>query len=181
MLDRKASLSGLLELFYSNSEKDMDGNDQADVRLSSLHMAPEYFPMLKRPFRVSVAPRDEAGPVHDRYLLIQKVTPDGALLIDTEGKPRPVTREFILKHWGGEVSWVFPEGNGAPLKMGMTSPKVLSVQEELIRLGYLMNPTGYYDKQTAEEVKRFQEDFGLAADGVCGSQTMALLYQMWDE
>ena len=182
MLDRKTSLAGLLELFFSNSERDMESSDQTDVRLSSVHMAPEYFPMLKKPFRVNVAPQRGALPVQNRYLLVRKVKPDGgALLLDSEGKPRPVSREFILKHWGGEVSWVFPEENGAPLKMGMTSPKVLSVQEGLIQLGYLLRPTGYYDKQTAEEVKRFQEDFGLTADGVCGPQTMALLYQMRDD
>ncbi len=181
MLDRKASLAGLLELFFSNPEKNNVSSDQEDIRLSSIHLDPEYFPMLKRPFRVNVASRRGAVPGPDRYLLVKNATPDGAILLNADGKQRPVTRDFILKHWGGEVSWVYPEENGIPLKMGMASAKVLSVQEGLIQLGYLMRPTGNYDKQTAEEVKRFQEDFGLTADGVCGPQTMALLYQMQDE
>ena len=100
--------------------------------------------------------------------------------MDSEGKPQPVSKEFILKRWGGRVSWVYPDGNGIQLKMGISSPKVRAVQERLIQLGYLMKPTGNYNKQTVEEVKRFQEDFGLMADGVCGPQTMALLYQMSD-
>ena len=181
MLDRKASLAGLLEIFFSNSERNGDSGDQANIRLASVHMAPEYFPMLKKPFRVTITPRRGEVPIRDRYLLIQEVKPDGALALDIEGKLIPVTREFILEHWGGEVSWVYPEGTGNPLKMGMSSAKVRSIQEKLIQLGYLMKITGEYDKQTSEEVKRFQEDFGLTADGVCGPQTMALLYQMWDE
>ncbi len=181
ILDRKASLAGLLELFFSDPKRNGQSGDHGNIRVASVHMAPEYFPMLKKPFRVNItAPQGDAL-IRDRYLLIQEVKPDGALAVDPEGKLRPVSREFILEHWGGQVSWVYPDGNSIPLKMGMSSPRVRAIQEGLIQLGYLMKPTGNYDGQTVEEVKRFQEDFGLTADGVCGPQTMALLNQMSDK
>ena len=47
MLDRKTSLAGLLELYFSDTEKNGLGGDQANIRLASVHLAPEYFSMLK--------------------------------------------------------------------------------------------------------------------------------------
>ncbi len=59
---------------------------------------------------------------------------------------------------------------------GMSSPEVIKVQMILNKIGYLLEPTGFYGKSTFHEVMRFQKDFGLAADGIVGPQTMALLY-----
>ncbi len=181
LLDRKASMAGLLELFFSHSERNGDSRDQENIRLASLPVKPEYFPLLKKPFRVTVPSSGDTGSIGNQYLLLQETTTDGALALDSSGNLQPVDRKFILKNWGGEVSWVYPEGNGVPLKTGMSSEKVRTVQETLILLGYLMKPTGHYDPQTAEKVKEFQGDFGLTADGVCGPQTLALLYQMGEE
>ena len=48
-------------------------------------------------------------------------------------------------------------------------------------MGYLVTLNGFFDQQTCEEVKNFQDEFGLKADGVVGSRTLALLYQMADK
>jgi len=60
----------------------------------------------------------------------------------------------------------------------MHSPEVARTQTILQSLGYLTKPTGFYDAATRQHVRKFQEDFGLMADGIVGPRTMALLYQM---
>jgi peptidoglycan hydrolase-like protein with peptidoglycan-binding domain len=44
----------------------------------------------------------------------------------------------------------------------------------------MVNPTGVYDESTFNGVMKFQEDFGLMADGIVGLRTRALFYQMVD-
>jgi peptidoglycan hydrolase-like protein with peptidoglycan-binding domain len=101
--------------------------------------------------------------------------------MDQEGNFQPVTRDFILKHWGGRISFLYPyEESDRRLNKGMNSPEVLKVQRLLDRLGYAVEEDGVFEEQTFREVVRFQKDFGLNADGIVGPRTMALLYQMTD-
>ena len=63
---------------------------------------------------------------------------------------------------------------------GMLVPDVLKIQRILNNIGYMVNPTGVYDESTFNGVMKFQEDFGLMADGIVGLRTRALFYQMVD-
>jgi peptidoglycan hydrolase-like protein with peptidoglycan-binding domain len=63
---------------------------------------------------------------------------------------------------------------------GMRVPDVLEIQRILNNIGYMVNPTGIYDDSTFSGVMKFQEDFGLMADGIVGLRTRALFYQMVD-
>ncbi len=175
---KKESISGLFDL-TEGSMPPVGEHGSAHMGLVSIPLAAEYFMMLKKPFRIqAVGSENDAMP---RYLLIHHVTPEGAVALDVDGNQRELTRDFILKHWGGRVMWVYPYGdNSLYLKQGMRSSHVLALQGVLQDLGYLVMPSGVFDKQTYGEVKKFQEDFGLKADGVVGSRTMALLYQMAD-
>ncbi|MBC8273527.1 MAG: peptidoglycan-binding protein [Chloroflexi bacterium] len=111
--------------------------------------------------------------------MIRKITSDGAIAVNAEGKERSVTRDYILKNWGQKVSWVYPYKNkNIHLVKGMSVPDVLIVQRTLNEIGYLVEPTGIYDGSTFHEVMRFQKVFGLMADGIVGPRTRALLYQM---
>lgn len=64
------------------------------------------------------------------------------------------------------------------LKYGSSGSEVTALQERLLKLGYLdyPNATGYYGTTTKTAVIRFQQNHGLTADGVAGSQTQAALY-----
>ncbi len=170
---KKESIAGLFDL----AEESISSNNQEggiQMSLVSFPLAAEYFTMLKKPFTIHHAPSG--------YLLIQRATPEGAVALDVKGNTRELPRDFILKHWGGQVSWVYPYAdNGYFLKQGMRSPAVLTLQRILENLGYLVTPNGVFDQQTYEEVKKFQGEFGLKADGVVGSRTLALLYQMADK
>ena len=172
-ITKKESIGGLFDLAEGSiSSENQQGGTQ--MSLVSFPLAAEYFTMLKKPFSIHHGPSG--------YLLIQHLTPNGAVSLDADGNTRELPRDFILEHWGGQVTWVYPySDNGFFLKQGMRSPAVLTLQEIFQDLGYLVTPNGIFDQQTYEEVKKFQDEFGLKADGVVGSRTLALLYQMADK
>ena len=178
-LTKRQSIAGLFDLAEGTmSPIDADGSTQ--ISLVSFPLAVEYYTLLKKPFRIDVPAHMQSG--RSAYLLIDHITPEGAVARDVNGNKRNLTRDFILKHWGNQISWVYPySDNSFFLKQGMRSQTVLTVQEILQDLGYLVTPNGVFDQQTFEEVKTFQNEFGLKADGVVGSRTLALLYQMADK
>jgi len=189
-LDERSSLAGLFDLFRADrnlGHEEAYGPDgkvsadaaDANLGLISLNLAPEYFTLLKKPFRVTAAGLLSPSLPNPRYLLITKTNDGGAAAMDRQGKTRSVTREFILKHWGGKISFIYPyEESDRHLNKGMSSPEVLRVQQLLNGIGYPVEEGGMFDEQTFREIVRFQKDFGLNADGIIGPRTMALLFQM---
>jgi peptidoglycan hydrolase-like protein with peptidoglycan-binding domain len=62
------------------------------------------------------------------------------------------------------------------LKNGSKGEAVTGLQSQLQRLGYdLGDADGVFGRRTADAVKQFQRDQGLAADGIVGPQTWAAL------
>ena len=164
----------------SGSISSTDDDRGIQMSLISFEMAVEYYTLMKKPFRIHTSTDSPGGSTG--YLLIDGITTEGALAVDAKGNRRKIDREFILKHWGGQVTWVYPYGdNGFFLRQGMRSPAVSTLQQILRNLGYLVPRNGVFDQQTLEEVKRFQDEFGLEADGVVGFRTLTLLYQMADK
>jgi murein L,D-transpeptidase YcbB/YkuD len=136
----------------------------------------EYYVVFRKPFRITLF--TPAGDV-SQFLLIREVTRDGAVAVDEAGEMRTVSRDFILRHWSGEVSCIYPMvGKRLTLTQGMKRPEVDMVQSVLTERGYLVEATGLYDQKTVEAVRKFQQDFNLVADGIVGRQTLSLLYQM---
>jgi peptidoglycan hydrolase-like protein with peptidoglycan-binding domain len=67
-----------------------------------------------------------------------------------------------------------PIGQSYPtiLSQGSSGPEVTSLQQLLQRLGYFTgNPTGNFGSATRDSVIRFQQEYGLYADGVVNNQT----------
>ena len=188
-LSNQASRAGLFRLFDAKERQNSHSAKEVHLGMYLSHAEPEHHIMFKRPFRVCVA-----GPAHDpgfghtadppspQYLLIREVTADGAIAIDAEGKEQLITRDFILTHWDKKVSWVYPyEDYDVELVRGMRGPDVIRLQYALNETGYSIQPTGRYDGPTFDRVVSFQSDFGLTADGIVGTRTKGLLYQMTDE
>jgi general secretion pathway protein A len=185
-LDERSSLAGLFDLFRTKTGslsgeegKERLNTDDFDLGLVSFNVAPEYFTLFKKPFRVKLSGVLPLSVPRPCYLLIDEVTYNSVIAIDGEGNRRPVSRDFILEHWGGTVSAVYPYGESVTyLGSGMDSPEVLEIQRVLDSIGYPVEPNGVFDEQTSREVIRFQRDFGLNEDGIVGRRTMALLFQM---
>lgn len=181
-LDEQASIGGLFGLFNANEVRNSRGASEVYLGLYPFYSDPEQYIMFRKPFRVRLA-----GPNHHpgealplpRYLLIREVTAEGAIAIDADGKERAITRDFILTHWGREVSWVYAyESKPVNLVKGMGGPEIIKLQQALNEIGYSAESTGRYDEATFQHVMRFQADFGLMADGIVGSRTKGLLYQV---
>jgi general secretion pathway protein A len=185
-LGGQASLAGLFGLFNDTVRPKSPPSNKVHLGLYSFRLEPEQYIMFKKPFRIRVA-----DPAHDpsfghsgatpvpKYLLIREVTADGAIAVDADGEMRLITRDFILAHWGREVSWVYPyENMRSNLFKGKKGPDVIKLQQALNEIGYSVRPTGRYGKSTFRQVVRFQNDFSLKADGIVGTRTKGLLYQM---
>ena len=174
--NKQESLDRLFTLFNVQKAQNTFSTAEIYPDLFTFEGDPALYLMFEKPFRIRVSLNNgnETG-----YLLIQRVTTGGAIAIDVEGNKRPVTEDFILAHWDGEISWVYPyEHMSAKLSEGMSGLSVLKTQQMLQQLGYFVEPRGVYDSTTSEEVMRFQLNFGLKADGTVDTPTKALLYQM---
>jgi general secretion pathway protein A len=178
-LDDKASLAALFRLFSNNLSGMVQNLDEVFYNLVSFDVEPEYHLWFKKPFRIHLADATQTPLENPRFLLIREVTEEGAIAIDAEGKERPVSRDFIVGHWGSRLSFFYPYKNkDAYLVKGTDVPDVLAVQSSLKEIGYEVETTGIYDEATFEGVKKFQGDLGLKADGIAGPRTRALLFQM---
>lgn len=61
----------------------------------------------------------------------------------------------------------------------MSGDDVLTLQERLAELGFDPGrPAGVFDDQTDQALRRFQREYGLVADGVCGPATLRALRQL---
>ena len=64
------------------------------------------------------------------------------------------------------------------IEKGAEGEDVMALQKRLMELGYLAidEPTSYFGNATKYAVKLFQRQQGLQQDGICGTDTIALLY-----
>jgi type II secretory pathway predicted ATPase ExeA len=191
VLDEQVSLAALFRLFKENTEEN-SYTSNIHIGLFSFVTKPASYLLFKKPFRVLLVhpeysqylAHSRAGPATNpaassRYLLIRKVTADGAVAVDAQGKDRRVTGDFLETHWGQEVSWVYLYRNkDVDLVEGMRGSAVSKAQRILKEIGYSIEVTGIYDHSTVLAVVKFQKDLGLMADGIVGQRTKALLYQM---
>ena len=68
------------------------------------------------------------------------------------------------------------DANAAVYKQGSTGSTVSQIQTKLKNWGYYGGKVdGIYGSRTVSAVKSFQKKNGLAADGICGSKTLAAL------
>jgi N-acetylmuramoyl-L-alanine amidase len=61
----------------------------------------------------------------------------------------------------------------------MAADDVVTLQERLLELGYDPGrPGGVFDERTEAALRRFQREYGLVADGLCGPATLRSLRQL---
>ena len=64
------------------------------------------------------------------------------------------------------------------LKLGMTGTSVKTLQENLQKLGYILEADGSYGPGTVAIVKKFQTDNKLVVDGIAGPGTQAKIAEL---
>ena len=174
-LEEEDSITKIFSLFYKYAAGENINEDKSRLNLVSFELAPEYYIMLKKPFRVKTVGNNDSH----KYLLVTEVSDGGVKCIDSAGSLREISRELLFDNWSGTVSWVYPVYNeDQVLKIGTKNPVLNQMQKTLKEIGYMVMVTGIYDMATFNELKHFQKDFGLRVDGSAGPRTRALLYQM---
>lgn len=63
------------------------------------------------------------------------------------------------------------------LQNGSSGSEVKKLQQSLAAAGYAVDVDGIYGDQTAAAVRKYQQENGLAVDGMAGDQTLGKLYQ----
>ena len=94
-----------------------------------------------------------------------------------EGLARRRTAEIALFRGDGARPLAGPANDPRPtlLREGASGDKVREVQGRLAALGYAVAVDGVFGRGTADAVRSFQRDRGLAPDGIVGPGTLAAL------
>jgi general secretion pathway protein A len=115
------------------------------------------------------------------FLILHAVSPEGVELTDASGELRRLEDAELGQRWSGQV-YLFHR-RGLELKQilarGKQHPDVRTLQQRLKDLGYLQtDPSGLFDDDTTEAVRRLQKDHALQVDGSAGPATKILLYYL---
>lgn len=100
---------------------------------------------------------------------------------DADGVAGEITLALVDRLLGKNTgsSPASPSASGGVLKEKSEGGDVTQLQKDLKKLGYFSGEaTGYFGEITTAAVKKFQKSNGLAADGVAGSSTLALVKKL---
>ncbi len=104
--------------------------------------------------------------------------PDGILVYrEGEGLSK-VSLQVLRQTWTGKLYLTLEESKyrGLGLRPGMSGERVRVLQQTLKELGYFtLAPSGQFEAQTQQAVKRFQRDNQLTVDGRVGRRTLMML------
>lgn len=104
--------------------------------------------------------------------------PDGILVYrEGEGLSK-VSLQVLRQTWTGKLYLTLEESKyrGLGLRPGMSGERVRVLQQTLKELGYFtLAPSGQFEAQTEQAVKRFQRDNQLTVDGRVGRRTLMML------
>jgi general secretion pathway protein A len=115
------------------------------------------------------------------FLIVRSASSEGVELIDAVGDVKRLAEAEFANSWSGQA-YLFhrrgPQLRGT-LSRGRHSPEVRALQERLSELGYLrIEPSGFFDEDTTEAVRRLQRDHALQVDGAAGPATKIVLYHL---
>jgi len=190
-LDEQTGFLSLFRLFKEKKAAHNGLDDTTEVAIFSYYTGRENLSIFKKPFMVlSRMSPDRDYFMKDKeynttssplYLVIRSLRDNRIVLVDENGEDREVEAEFLKDNWGGKVSWIYPyDSNSVDLVRGVSGQEVMDLQKTLKGAGYLVDATGIYDELTFRAVMKLQKSVGLVPDGIVGSRTKALLYQIRD-
>ena len=133
-------------------------------------------PHLSRPCFIEVLPHASAP--HAVLWVVARGMPDSVLIYRESGALTPVSLSELRRVWYGALYLTAeaPADAGVTLRPGMQGERVRTLQRALKQGGYFpAEPSGLFDTQTQQAVKRFQRDNWLPVDGNAGRQTLLTL------
>lgn len=133
-------------------------------------------PHLSRPCFIEVLPHASAP--HAVLWVLARGLPGGVLIYRESGELTPVPLSELRRVWYGAL-YLTTEAHsyeGLALRQGMQGEQVRALQRALKQGGYFpAEPSGMFDTQTQQAIKRFQRDNWLPANGTAGRQTLITL------
>jgi general secretion pathway protein A len=115
------------------------------------------------------------------FLIVRGVSPHGIELTDASGELRQLGDEELAKSWSGQTYLFYRRGLELRhiLSRGKQTPDVRTLQRRLNELGYMQTePSGLFDGDTVEAVRRLQKDYAIQVDGAAGPSTKIVLYYL---
>jgi general secretion pathway protein A len=133
-------------------------------------------------FRVACLVETVSSPALEPTLLIMRgVSADGVELTDASGVIRRLGDEEFAKRWFGQAYLFHRRGLELRqiLSRGKQTPEVRILQRRLSELGYMVTePSGLFDDETTEAVRRLQKEHAIQVDGAAGPATKIVLYHL---
>ena len=120
-------------------------------------------------------------PATSTLWVLARGSAEGVLLYQEPDGLITVPLQRLRQMWSGRLYLTLEENKyrGPSLKPGMTSERVRTLQQTFKDLGYFIGvPSGQFDAQTQQAVKRFQRENQLVADGHVGRLTLMMLLYM---
>jgi general secretion pathway protein A len=114
-------------------------------------------------------------------LIVRGISAEGVELTDASGVIRRLRDAEFAKDWRGQAYLFHRRGDELRqiLTRGKQNPEVRALQRQLSELGYLARePSGLFDAETAEAVRRLQKDHTIRVDGSAGPATKIVLYHL---
>jgi len=114
-------------------------------------------------------------------LIVHGVSAEGVELTDASGVIRRLGDAEFAKNWFGQAYLFHRRGLELRqvLSRGRQNPEVRMLQRRLSELGYMeAEPSGIFDDETIEAVRRLQKDHALQVDGAAGPATKIVLYHL---
>jgi general secretion pathway protein A len=131
---------------------------------------------VTRPCFIEVLPEPQASRP-ELWVMARSVT-EGVLIYQEPEGLLTVPLQRLRQMWSGKVYLALEEGKyrGFWLAPGMVGERVRLLQQTLKEFGYFTSvPSGQFDAQTQQAVKRFQRANQLEDDGRVGRRTLMLL------
>jgi general secretion pathway protein A len=131
---------------------------------------------LTRPCFIEVLPEPSASRP-ELWVLARGVT-EGVLIYQEPEGLLTVPLQRLRQIWSGQVYLTMEESKyrGFALAPRMVGERVRILQQTLKEFGYFTNvPSGQFDAQTQQAVKRFQRANQLGDDGLVGRRTLMIL------
>jgi hypothetical protein len=120
----------------------------------------------------------EPTPPDPAFVILRGLSSEGIELTDALGDIRRLADVEFARRWSGRAYLFHRSGIDWKnvLVRGSQGSEVWSLQKQLGALGYFgAEPTGIFDGETGEAVRRLQSDHALQIDGVVGPATRVVL------
>jgi general secretion pathway protein A len=115
------------------------------------------------------------------FLILHGASPEGVELTDENGQIMRLGDAELVENWYGQTYLFHRRGPElrSILSRGKQSAEVRALQQRLKELGYMpLEPSGLFDDDTVEAVRRLQKDHALQVDGAAGPATKIVLYHL---